>query len=150
MEEVVAESYWAIAHQEFIAIDGKLDYLVYNGRLKGAKAFMGKLLNICPVLHFNEEGDLCAMESIRTPKKALARVCELIKQKIGDRDPADYLLYHIYTGPSMLAELIEIEKKFDIQTNHEDVIMTPTSGCHNGPWLAGYGYYCIRRNDEAL
>ncbi len=150
VEQVLKETEWAIANQEFIGVDGKLDYLIYNGRLKGAKAFMGQILKICPVLRFNKAGEIVAVESVRTPKKALVRSCELIKELIGDRDPKDYMLYHVYTGPSLLEVLKEIEEKVGIKTNHEDVIMSPVSGCHNGPWLAGYGLYRIRREDEAL
>lgn len=149
-EEILKETRWSMNHQEFIGVDGKLDYLIYNGRLKGGKAFMGQLLNICPVIHFSKEGEIVPLESIRTPKKALARTCELLKEIIGDRAPEDYLLWHIYTGPSLIKILEEIEGKFGIQTNHEPVIMSPVSGCHNGPWLAGYGLLFIRRDDEPL
>lgn len=149
-EEILKEIHWMMKHQEFIGVDGKLDYLIYNGRLKGGKAFMGQLLNICPVIHFSEDGEIVPLESIRTPKKALARTCELLKEKIKDRSPEDYLLWHIYTGPSLIGSLEEIEKRYDIQTNHEAVIMSPVSGCHNGPWLAGYGLLFLRRDDEPL
>lgn len=150
VEQVLKETEWAIKNQVFLGVDEKLDYLIYNGRLKGAKAFMGQMLKICPVLKFNESGEIVAIESIRTPKKALGRTCEILKELIGDRDPKDYMLYHVYTGPSLINQLYEVEKKYGIQTNHEDVIMSPVSGCHNGPWLAGYGLYRIRREDEAL
>ena len=149
-EEILRESRWMMNHQEFIGVDGKLDYLIYNGRLKGGKAFMGQLLNICPVIHFSKEGEIVPLESVRTQKKALARTCELLKEMIGDRDPRDYLLWHIYTGPSLIEKLREIEVKFGIETNHEAVIMSPVSGAHNGPWLAGYGLAFIRREDEPL
>ena len=78
------------------------------------------------------------------------RVFVPLKEIIGDRAPEDYLLWHIYTGPSLIKTLEEIEGKFGIQTNHEPVIMSPVSGCHNGPWLAGYGLLFIRRDDEPL
>ena len=149
-DEILKEIHWMMKHQEFIGVDGKLDYLIYNGRLKGGKAFMGQLLNICPVIHFSEDGEIVPLESIRTPKKALARTCELLKEKIKDRSPEDYLLWHIYTGPSLISSLEEIEKRYDIKTNHEAVIMSPVSGCHNGPWLAGYGLLFLRRDDEPL
>ena len=149
-EEILKETQWSMNHQEFIGVDGKLDYLIYNGRLKGGKAFMGQLLNICPVIHFSKEGEITPLESICTPKKALVRTCELLKEIIGDRDPKDYLLWHIYTGPSLIETLEGIEGKFGIKTNHEAVIMSPVSGCHNGPWLAGYGLLFLRREDEAL
>ena len=149
-EEILKETAWMMKHQVFMGVDAKLDYLIYNGRLKGGKAFMGQMLNICPVVHFNENGECVALESVRTPKKALARTCELIKEKIGDRSPEDYLLWHVYTGPSQIKTLREIEGKHRVQTNHESVIMSPVSGCHNGPWLAGYGLAFLRREDEPL
>ena len=149
-EEILREIRWMMKHQQFIGVDGKLDYLIYNGRLKGGKAFMGQMLNICPVIHFSEDGEIVPLESVRTQKKALARTCEILKEIIGDRSPEDYILWHMYTGPSLLADLVEIEKKYGIVTNHEDVIVSPVSGCHNGPWLAGYGLSLIRRADEPL
>lgn len=149
-ERIIKESEWAIEHQRFYGVDAKLDYLIYNGRLKGAKAFMGQMLKICPVVRFDKDGCLGAVESVRTPKKALARMCEYMKDEIGDRAPEDYILLHIYTGPSLIEELKVIEGKYGIATNHESVILSPVSGCHNGPWLAGYAFYPKRREDEAL
>ena len=149
-EEILRETAWSMKHQEFMGVVGNLDYLIYNGRLKGGKAFMGQLLNICPVIHFSQEGEIVPLESVRTQKKALARTCERIKEIIGDRAPEEYLLWHIYTGPTLVKTLEEIEKKYGIETNHEAVIMSPVSGSHNGPWLAGYGLAFIRRDDESL
>ena len=149
-EQILKELNWIIERYEFMGVDGKLDYLIYNGRLKGGKAFFGKMLSICPVVYFNRDGYLVPLESVRTQKKALARMCEVIKEKIGDRDPKDYILWHVYTGPSLLEKLKEIEPKYGVECNHEDVIMSVGSGCHNGPWLAGYGYIPLRRPDEEL
>ncbi len=149
-EDILKEIRWMMKRQVFMGIDAKLDYLIYNGRLKGGKAFMGQLLKICPVVHFNEKGECVALESVRTPKKAMARTCEILKEIIADRSPEDYMLWHVYTGPSQISILKEIEVKYDIKTNHESIIMSPVSGAHNGPWLAGYGYLPIRRADEPL
>jgi DegV family protein with EDD domain len=149
-ETIIKEIEWMMRHQEFLGVDGKLDYLIYNGRLKGGKALMAKMLTICPVVYFSHEGELAPLCSVRTQKKALAKTCETLKEMIGTRDPKDYLLWHVYTGPSLLVTLKEIEKEYGIECNHEDVIMSPVSGCHNGPWLAGYGLAFIRRPDEPL
>ena len=149
-DTIIKEIHWMMKRQEFLGVDGKLDYLIYNGRLKGGKALMGKMLNICPVIHFTREGEIVSLQSVRTQKKALNQTCEILKEIIGDRAPEDYLLWHIYTGTSLLEQLVEIEKKYDIKTNHEDVIMSPVSGAHNGPWVAGYGLAFLRREDEPL
>lgn len=148
-DDIMKEISWMMRHQEFMGVDGRLDYLIYNGRLKGGKAFLGQMLNMCPVIHF-EEGEIVPLETVRTPKKALMRTCQLIKEKLGDRSPEDYLLWHIYTGPSLIDTLKQIEGAYGISTNHEDVIMSPVSGAHNGPWLAGYGLAFIRRDDEDI
>ena len=149
-ETILKEIEWRKARMELIGIDGKLDYLIYNGRLKGGKAFFGKMLSVCPVIHFSKEGECVPICSVRTQKKALAKTCELLKEIIGDRKTEDYILFHLYTGTSVLDKLIEIEKEYGVETNHERVIMSPVSGCHNGPWLAGYIYVPIRRDDEPL
>lgn len=150
-DQILKEIAWMMARQEFLGVDAKLDYLIYNGRLKGGKAFMGKMLSICPVVHFTHEGECTSLTTVRTPKKALAKTCEILKNDIiKDRDSKDYLLFHIYTGPSLIKELEKIEGDYGIKCNHEAVIMSPVSGCHNGPWLAGYGYLPLRREDEAL
>ena len=149
-DEILKEVAWMMRRQEFVGVDSRLDFLIYNGRLKGGKAFLGQLLKICPVIHFSREGEIVALESVRTPKKALGRMCEIVKEIIGDRAPEDYILFHIYTGPSLLPTLKEIEPKYELATNHEAIIMSPVSGAHNGPWLAGYGIAFLRREDEPI
>ena len=149
-ETILKELDWIKNRYEFFGIDGRLDYLIYNGRLKGGKAFLGKLLSICPVIHFSKEGECVPLCSVRTQKKALQKTCEILKEMIGDRDEKDYILLHTYTGTSVLDKLVEIEKEYGIKCNHERVVMSPVSGAHNGPWLAGYVYVPIRRDDEPL
>ena len=149
-EQILKEIKWMQDHQEFLGIDGKLDYLIYNGRLKGGKAFMGKMIGICPVIHFSRDGDCEPLCSVVSQKKALNKTCEILKEIIGDREPKDYILFHIFTGTSVIEKLDVIEKAYGISCNHEPVIMSPVSGCHNGPWLAGYGLLFLRREDEPL
>ena len=149
-EQILKEIKWMMAHQEFLGVDGKLDYLIYNGRLKGGKAFMGKMIGICPVIHFSKEGECEPLCSVVGQKNALKKTWEALKGLIGDRDPKDYILFHIYTGTSLIEKLDVIEKEYGIACNHEPVIMSPVSGCHNGPWLAGYGLLFLRREDESL
>lgn len=148
-ETILKEIDWMIQRQEFLGVDGKLDYLIYNGRLKGGKAFFGKMLSVCPVIHF-KDGEIVPLCSVRTQKNALNKTCEILKTIIGDRKSEDYILFHVYTGPSLIEKLDVIEKDYGIQCNHEPVIMSTVSGCHNGPWLAGYGYLPLRRDDEPL
>ena len=149
-EDVVKEINWMIRHQEFIGVVQKLDYLIYNGRLKGGKAYLGKLMGICPVLHFNRAGEIVALENKMGIRNALKRTMEIMREIVGDRKPEDYVLAHVYTTTTPLDRLEEMEKKAGFAPNHEAVIMSPVSGCHVGPWLAGYTYTPIRRPDEDI
>ena len=130
-----------VFHKHLFAYD-KIDSRTWTCESKGYT------FNRCFDIH--KDGELVALESVRTQKKALARTCDLIKEIIGDRAPEDYLLWHIYTGPSLIEVLEGMEEKFGVKTNHESVIMSPVSGAHNGPWLAGYGLVFLRREDEPL
>lgn len=149
-EQIVKELNWSIDHQEFLGTCNKLDYLIYNGRLKGGKAFMGKMLSIVPVMHFSREGVLEPIGSALGLKKGINTVIDVLEEKIGNRDPNDYYLWHNYTGESSMDLLKEIEKERGIKCNHEDVIASPVTGCHTGPYLSGYGLFMKRRDDEPL
>ena len=82
-EDVVKEINWMIRHQEFIGVVQKLDYLIYNGRLKGGKAYLGKLMGICPVLHFNRAGEIVALENKMGIRNALKRTMEIMPTSSG-------------------------------------------------------------------
>ncbi len=149
-ETIVKELEWSKAHQEFIGVCGKLDYLVYNGRLKGGQAFIGKALSICPVLDFTHDGRLETFAKVMSQRKANERMCEELLKRIGNRKSEDYYLWHNFSGEHSADMLKEIEKKYGIICNHEDVIGSPVIGCHTGPYLAGYGLFFKRREDEPL
>lgn len=150
-ETILKEIEWLKNNEAFIGLDERLDYLIYNGRLKGFSAFFGKALSVVPVLHFDKEGSLTALFKGLGLRKALDKTCEYLKENIiKDRDHKDYLLLHVFTGEGTVAKMREVEKEHGIVTNHEDVIMSPVSGIHNGPWLAGYIYIPLRREDEPL
>lgn len=58
-----------------------LRYLYEGGRLTGAQALIGSLIQIKPIIWFDEEGRMTALEKVRTLKAAKARILELIKER---------------------------------------------------------------------
>ena len=58
-----------------------LKYLVKGGRLSKTSGFLGGMLNICPIINVNNEGKLIAREKIRTKKKAIKRMVELMEEQ---------------------------------------------------------------------
>ena len=69
-EEILKETAWMMRRQVFMGVVGKLDYLIYNGRLKGGKALMGQMLNVCPVIHFAKDGEIVPLESVLQASQA--------------------------------------------------------------------------------
>lgn len=150
LETIVRELEWMKQGRQFIGADGKLDYLILNGRLKGGKAYMGKLMSICPVVHFNDKGELAPLTNAIGFNKSLKKADEWLREKIGNREAKDYVLFRVYTGPGLIEKLEALEDGADIHPNHENVIMSTVTGCHLGPWAAGYGYIPLRKEEEEL
>ena len=148
--EILQEIEWIKQRQEFIGVAGRLDYMILNGRLKGGKAYLGKLMSICPVIQFNHEGELAPMANAIGVVNALKKAQLTLKQIIGDRDPKDYLLMRGYTGESLRAKQKILEEQTGLNPNYVDVIFSCVTGIHIGPWVVGYMYFPIRRDDEAL
>lgn len=56
--------------QNFILI-GQLDQLYKGGRMSGVQFFLGSLLKVKPIVQISKEGELVAIDKVRSEKKAL-------------------------------------------------------------------------------
>ena len=65
----------------FIMVDD-LDHLVKGGRLSNGAAIIGNLLSIKPILYFNDQGVIEVFEKVRTEKKAIKRLVEIVDEGI--------------------------------------------------------------------
>lgn len=63
----------------FIMVDD-LDHLVKGGRLSNGAALLGNLLSIKPILFFTRAGKIEVYEKIRTEKKAIKRLIEILQE----------------------------------------------------------------------
>lgn len=71
--------------QAYILVDD-LNHLVKGGRLSNGAALLGSLLSIKPILYFTDEGKIEVFEKVRTEKKAMKRLCDLVSQEITNGD----------------------------------------------------------------
>lgn len=69
-----------------------LSHLQRGGRLSGTQAFIGSMLQIKPILQFQEK-TIVPYEKIRTAKKALNRMTELLKQS-AQNGPLEVVIIH--------------------------------------------------------
>ncbi|HEL2738885.1 DegV family protein [Streptococcus suis] len=67
----------------FIMVDD-LNHLVKGGRLSNGAALLGNLLSIKPILYFTGEGKIEVYEKVRTEKKAIKRLIEILQEQTTD------------------------------------------------------------------
>lgn len=109
-----------------------LNHLKRGGRLSGAAAFFGTMLNIKPVLHVDDEGHLIPMQKVRGRKASLAALVERMKSDAVD--PADQTVFISHgdcpADAEYVAELIRSEfGTKDIRIHS----IGPVIGSHSGP-----------------
>ncbi|OCA84666.1 DegV family protein [Pradoshia sp. D12] len=88
-----------------------LSNLQRGGRLNGAAALIGSLLQVKPILHF-ENKVIVPFEKIRTKKKALKRIVELFEQEYKKGEPLQAVLIHGNIEEEATEMLNELKEKF--------------------------------------
>ena len=87
-EKIVAAVEQLKKQYDAVFVVDDLKNLAHGGRLSNASAFIGTVLKIKPLLHFDKESDkIVAFEKVRSLKKAMKRAQEIIKK---ETDKADY------------------------------------------------------------
>lgn len=100
----------------FIVVDD-LNHLVRGGRLKNGAAIIGTLLKIKPILTFHK-GDIILTEKIRSQKKALHRVEDIVLSEI-ESQPLESSYYVIHCNNLPVAkrvyeDLLKREPQLDV------------------------------------
>ena len=76
---------WAMENRKLanaVFFTSDLTYLVRGGRLSRAAGSFGNLLNICPMMESNTEGEIVVIDKIRTKKKAMKALVKKIKERL--------------------------------------------------------------------
>ena len=84
----------------FILVDD-LNHLVKGGRLSNGAALLGNLLSIKPILYFTQEGTIQVYEKVRTEKKAIKRLLDILQEETAD---GDYQVAIIHANAAEKAE----------------------------------------------
>lgn len=116
-----------------------LSHLQRGGRLSGAQALVGSLLNIKPVLHITE-GLILPFEKIRSKKKALKRLLNLLDEDTQNKSVKEVVFIHANNeeGAQELKQIYE-EKYPHIKTHLS--YFGPVIGTHLGEGSLGIAWY---------
>ncbi len=123
----------------FFVVD-TLEYLAKGGRIGNAKAFLGTLLKVKPIL-FLKDGAIEPLEQVRSKRKAQARMVDLVVECMG----GDGKEAHIALVDALVPEESTVlAKEIHERLGCEPPIMTqlgPVIGTHTGPGVVGVAAY---------
>lgn len=117
----------------FFTLD-TLEYLHRGGRIGGAQAFLGTLLNIKPILML-QAGRVEGLERVRTKRKAVERMVDIALEKAGPTLAFAGVLHgDAEAEAKALAEMLQARAR--CQEFYTSVV-TPVLGAHTGPGVVG-------------
>jgi DegV family protein with EDD domain len=116
-----------------------LSHLQRGGRLSSAQVLIGSLLQVKPLLHF-EDKKIVPFEKVRTRKKALNRVVELLAGDAGSGGEYRAVVIHANREEEAQEWKSELEAQFP---NVEFMLsyFGPVIGTHLGEGSMGMGWY---------
>ena len=116
-----------------------LEFLHRGGRIGGAQRFVGTLLNVKPILAI-EDGKVVSLDSVRTHKKALAAIIDLIEERTEGKKNIRLATLHANNEETAKAVLDEAASRIPtVETVLSE--LSPVVGTHAGPGAVGLAYY---------
>lgn len=142
LEDVVSATYDVIAHSRFLFTPDTLTYLKKGGRIGGASALLGNLLQIKPILTVTE-GKTAIFTKVRTKKKAVESLINGLMEDLKDRDLGEVIVHHI----NCIDEGTALAKRLSEALNCPVSIQSigPVIGVHVGPGSIGLAYYTVEK-----
>ena len=115
-----------------------LEFLRRGGRIGGARALLGSVLDIKPILEIRD-GVIEAVGRVRTYPRAIDRVVEECRQAAEAWGGAELVVAHA-NRPKIAAELVERMRPL-VSGEPALTVVGPVVGCHSGPGAIGVGFH---------
>ncbi len=141
LEECQKLAEHAVVNSGVIFVVSTLEFLRRGGRIGGATAFLGTAIGLKPILTVRD-GLVDAEEKVRTMKKALNRLTDILVERVGS--PSSIRLATIHANAPLEAEslLSDLLQHFDNGVVKESLVsdVSPVIGTHAGPGTVGVTY----------
>jgi DegV family protein with EDD domain len=122
----------------FFLID-TLEYLQKGGRIGGARALLGELLQVKPILQI-KDGQVAPFEQERTKKRALAKLVELVCEQAGKSPDPHPCVMHVEAEEDAKALVNTLSSSLNIQ-NFPIYELPPAIVVHAGPKTLAVGFF---------
>lgn len=126
-------------------VPNDLFYLKKGGRVSAVSAAVGTMLNIKPMITFDEEGKLKVVEKNKGMKKAFARILQHM-----EKAPMDELKIAVIVHTNNYAGAEELAKLVEEKTGVKPLvtIMGPVIGSHVGPGSVSCGWLSTKTRKQ--
>lgn len=136
--EVVEAANENIKRSKFVFIPDTLKYLKKGGRIGLAKALLGSIFQIKPVLTVND-GKTDIISKVRTKKNAIQKMIDIFSENINTHGFGDAIIHHINCEEEALLLAKKIEQKVGKVIDIASI--GPVVGTHVGQGAIGIAYY---------
>ncbi|MCR4408562.1 MAG: DegV family protein [Anaerolineae bacterium] len=118
----------------FFVVD-TLEYLQKGGRIGGAAALVGTLLNVKPILCL-KEGRVEPLDKVRTKRKAVARILDAMVEEFGSEEPVRVAVGHAMALEE--GEMLLEKARSSLNCSTLSIAQIgPAIGTHTGPGALG-------------
>jgi DegV family protein with EDD domain len=140
-EEVVKLIEGMIPRVQVLLLVDTLEYLQRGGRIGGAQALIGGLLNVKPILRVHG-GRLEPLERVRTRRKAMERLAEIGGEATGGPEgaPCQVVVGHAQAAEDAKALSRLVHEKMNVVEEFSSPL-GPVISTHTGPGVLGFVYY---------
>ena len=125
---------------QYFAVDD-LKYLRKGGRISGASALVGSLLQIKPILRGNEEGKIVLFDKARGKLRAIERLVSIYKERAIDLDDLIGISHGDCPG-----EALRLETKLREAGHRGPILLVPhepVTGAHVGPGMLSLYFHAV-------
>ncbi len=130
LEEAAEAARQTMKRVKFYFVPAGLEYLKKGGRIGGAAALLGSILNLKPIL-FVENGKTAMLERARGSRAAIERLLNLLENDSKCYGLKHVMVHHI-SCPDQAAELAQtINKRYGLEVSILPI--GPVIGLHVGP-----------------
>lgn len=140
INEVIDIANHIFNNSRFLFTPETLEYLKKGGRIGGAAALFGNILQIRPILTV-VDGETSVFKKVRTRKKVIDEIVKEVLADIEVKGLGDIIVHHINCEEDglRLAQVLEekLSRKVSIQS------IGPVIGLHVGPGSIGIAYYTM-------
>ena len=131
-------------------IPNDLFYLKKGGRVSATSAAFGTMLNIKPLLAFDEEGKLKTLEKCKGMKKAFSRVIDHMNIAPPMDVDGKKIIVVVHTNNQKGAEELAAMIETKIGVKPAITIMGPVIGSHVGPGSVSCGWLSTKTREDLI